>query len=127
MQKEEAEKYLKNIIFDKETQLYQYMRTKNQINGIRHIKQITGCDDQICKEIYIDLYELFSEKRREEINSFQPTVHKSTQNLPTCPTCGSTNVQKISGTKRWLSTGLFGLASSDVGKTMKCKNCGYKW
>ena len=32
-----------------------------------------------------------------------------------------------SGTKRWLSTGLFGLASSDVGKTMKCKNCGYKW
>lgn len=44
-----------------------------------------------------------------------------------CPTCGSTNIQKISGTKRWLSTGLFGLASSDVGKTMRCKNCGYKW
>lgn len=31
------------------------------------------------------------------------------------------------GTKRWLTTGLFGLSSSDVGKTMKCKNCGYKW
>lgn len=29
--------------------------------------------------------------------------------------------------KRWLTTGLFGLASSDVGKTMKCKNCGYKF
>ena len=47
--------------------------------------------------------------------------------IPKCPTCGSTNIQKISGTKRWLSTGLFGLASSDVGKTMVCKNCGYKW
>ncbi len=47
--------------------------------------------------------------------------------VPKCPTCGSTNVQKISGTKRWLTTGLFGLASSDVGKTMCCKNCGYKW
>lgn len=46
---------------------------------------------------------------------------------PKCPTCGSTNIQKISGTKRWLSTGLFGIASSDVGKTMVCKNCGYKW
>lgn len=46
---------------------------------------------------------------------------------PKCPTCGSANVQKISGTKRWITTGLFGLASSDVGKTMCCKNCGYKW
>lgn len=48
-------------------------------------------------------------------------------NTPKCPTCGSTNIQKISGTKRWLSTGLFGLASSDIGKSMYCKSCGYKW
>lgn len=48
-------------------------------------------------------------------------------NTPKCPTCGSTNIQKISGTKRWLSTGLFGLASSDVGKSMVCRSCGYKW
>lgn len=48
-------------------------------------------------------------------------------NVPHCPTCGSTNVQKISGMKRWLSVGLFGLASSDVGKSMVCKKCGYKW
>ena len=48
-------------------------------------------------------------------------------NIPHCPTCGSTDIQKISGTKRWLSTGLFGLASSDIGKSMCCKKCGYKW
>ena len=48
-------------------------------------------------------------------------------NKPKCPTCGSTNIQKISGTKRWLSTGLFGLASSDVGKSWKCNNCGSKF
>ena len=47
--------------------------------------------------------------------------------IPHCPTCGSTDIQKISGTKRWLSTGLFGLASSDIGKSMCCKKCGYKW
>ena len=47
--------------------------------------------------------------------------------VPKCPTCGSTNVQKISGAKRWLTTGLFGLASGDLGKSMRCKNCGYKW
>ena len=49
------------------------------------------------------------------------------QNIPKCPTCGSTNIKRISGTKRWLTTGLFGLASSDIGKTMVCKNCGYKF
>ena len=48
-------------------------------------------------------------------------------NQPHCPTCGSTNIQKISGTKRWFSTGLFGLASGDIGKSMCCKKCGYKW
>lgn len=48
-------------------------------------------------------------------------------NTPKCPTCGSTNIKSISGTKRWLTTGLFGLASSNVGKTMECKKCGYKW
>lgn len=46
---------------------------------------------------------------------------------PHCPTCNSTNVKTISTTKRM--TGLFfaGLASSNLGKTMECKNCGYKW
>ncbi len=48
-------------------------------------------------------------------------------NTPKCPTCGSTNIKKISATKRWVGTGLFGIASSDMGKTMQCNNCGYKW
>lgn len=46
-----------------------------------------------------------------------------------CPNCGSTNVKKISLTKRFFSTELFGLASSSIGKQFQCmeKNCGYKW
>lgn len=44
-----------------------------------------------------------------------------------CPTCGSSNVKKISATKRWFTTGTFGIASSDMAKTMQCGSCGYKW
>lgn len=59
-------------------------------------------------------------------NSYKP---KSVieENIPRCPTCHSTNIKRISSTKRWLTIGLFGLASSDIGKTMVCKNCGYKF
>lgn len=57
----------------------------------------------------------------------QEQKSSNTDNTPKCPTCGSPNIKKISGGKRWLGTGIFGLASSDIGKTMVCGNCGYKW
>lgn len=65
--------------------------------------------------------EYFNRINRHTINNSQ------NRNIPKCPTCGSTNIKKISGTKRWLSAGLFGLASSNIGKSMYCQNCGYKW
>lgn len=56
------------------------------------------------------------------------TINKSGKlSIPHCPTCNSTNIQKISTTRRLVTTGLFGLASGDIGKTLLCKNCGYKW
>ena len=63
-----------------------------------------------------------SQFKQGSSNSTQPTT-----NTTKCPTCGSTNVKKISGGKRWVTTGLFGLASSNVGKTMQCDSCGAKW
>ena len=47
--------------------------------------------------------------------------------IPKCPTCGSTNISKIGTVNRIISTGLFGLASSKIGKTHKCNNCGTTW
>ena len=57
----------------------------------------------------------------------QESVKSKEQNIPKCPTCGSTNIKKISAGSRWLSTGLFGISSSKMGKSMECKNCGYKF
>lgn len=55
------------------------------------------------------------------------TSTNPTQNVPKCPTCGSTNVEKISTAKKALGFAMVGLFSSNLGKTMHCKNCGYKW
>lgn len=48
-------------------------------------------------------------------------------NRPKCPTCGSTNIEKISLTKKAVGGAMFGLFSSDIRNSMHCKNCGYKW
>lgn len=62
-----------------------------------------------------------------QMNTTAPQPQQSSSPQPKCPTCGSANIKKISATKRWVGTGLFGLASSDIGKTMQCEDCGYKW
>ena len=49
------------------------------------------------------------------------------QNIPKCPTCGSTNIEKISTTSKAIGFVAVGVFSSNFGKTMHCKNCGYKW
>ena len=57
----------------------------------------------------------------------QKTSSESQQNIPKCPICGSTNIQKISGTKKVASAILLGIFSTDIGKTFECKNCGMKF
>lgn len=49
------------------------------------------------------------------------------QNVPRCPTCGSTHVHKISGLDRAASVMLFGIFSKKINKSFKCDNCGYTW
>ena len=46
---------------------------------------------------------------------------------PRCPTCGSTNIRKLSAGARGVSLGLFGLASKTARSQFVCDNCGYKW
>lgn len=63
---------------------------------------------------------------REDLdNNFTNTMSK---NIPSCPTCGSTDIEKISGTNKVGKAFLFGLFSvGTLTKTYHCKNCGYKW
>lgn len=44
-----------------------------------------------------------------------------------CPTCGSTNIEKISMTRKAVGFFAVGFLSSSARNTYRCKNCGYKW
>lgn len=58
-------------------------------------------------------------------SSIQNTVIDD--NIPKCPTCGSTNIRKILGTKKAASIIGFGILSNNISKTFECLNCKYKW
>ena len=68
-------------------------------------------------------------KYRTTVLNNNPSAQTSRDNphAITCPYCGSANCKKISVGHRWLSTGLFGLASSDIGKQWKCNGCRSKF
>lgn len=47
--------------------------------------------------------------------------------VPKCPTCGSTDIQKISTTSKIAGAAMFGFFSKTAKSQFKCKNCGNKW
>ncbi len=49
------------------------------------------------------------------------------ENIPKCPTCGSSNVKKISTASKIAGATMFGLFSRTAKSQFKCENCGYKW
>lgn len=48
-------------------------------------------------------------------------------NIPHCPTCNSTNIEKIGGIERGASVAMWGIFSKKINKSFKCKSCGYTW
>lgn len=95
--------------------------------AIRYIKVFFKCDDKTAE----DAFNIFKEKTGAPPSQQQiahaNAVAQEWQNKPKCPTCNSTNIEKISLTKKAFGGAMFGLFSSDVRNTMHCKNCGYKW
>lgn len=96
--------------------------------------------DKIIFEEYVKPNPLFDEELYNKRVGVEKALQEATSNrlrmekrqaqranVPKCPTCGSTNVEKISTAQKAFGFALVGLFSSNLGKTMHCKNCGYKW
>ncbi|MBP3630534.1 MAG: hypothetical protein J6J23_03485 [Clostridia bacterium] len=59
--------------------------------------------------------------------AYNSALQVKDDNIPKCPTCSSTNIQKISATSKVVGASLFGLFSKTATSQFKCNNCGYKW
>lgn len=63
-----------------------------------------------------------SEFRRQNVER-----REAAKAIPKCPTCGSTNIQRISASSKAGSVFLFGLMSQKVKHQWHCNNCKYEW
>lgn len=83
---------------------------------------------------FIDAMDELKQKDIIEFNlkmsQFKSQVSQTQQqedNTPKCPTCGSTNIEKIGGLERAGSVYMFGIFSKKINKSFKCCNCKFTW
>ena len=108
--------------------------TENDLNDIglvsNYNRQLLESMIKLHNEDIIE-YELKMSQFRNQLEQKRANERarrqQQTQNMPKCPTCGSTNIEKISVGKKIGGSFLFGIFSSDVRNTMHCKDCGVKW
>lgn len=67
------------------------------------------------------------QRQQEESIGHGKSILEEQSRVPKCPSCGNSNVSKIGVINRAVSFKLVGFASSKIGKTHKCNNCGSMW
>lgn len=131
-EKEELEKKYNNVCpvcHEKDSYIEEYLM------DIKRLSQKLGLYDKEFIESMVKLhnddpieYQLKISQFKTQIKQQEEATKRAEEdNKPKCPTCGSTNIEKITIGKKAIGGALFGLFSSDVRKSMHCKNCGYKW
>ena len=90
-------------------QILRYRRDKQFDIAVSYIQSEIGCDREVAEQ--------------SALYFFNKNTHKCESTTVTCPYCKSIDTKKISGTSRFMSTGVFGLASSKVGKQWHCNSC----
>lgn len=113
--------------FDK--QISEMMDTRNKLKCIEMLMEHYNCgfdEARMVMDFVIDQTPLPPDLTPQQIQKANQEA-KDLLCKPTCPTCGSTNIQKISGISRAAHGYMFGLFSKTAKSQFCCKNCGYKW
>lgn len=97
----------------------------NYKNASNSAKQMFYNDPTFIKMMsyHPDLFK--RELPKQTYHNTQPTP--TPQNIPRCPTCGSTNIRRISTLDRAVSVGILGIFGGKIGKNYECLNCKAKW
>ena len=95
--------------------------------AIKYIKDFFECDEGTAKDAFEIFKREMGEPPSQQQIAYANAVARELLNKPKCPTCSSTNVQKIGTGERVASVAMLGIFSKKINKSFKCKNCGYTW
>ncbi len=79
-----------------------------------------------CRQCGNELKNHILSKRPEDWVDTRPLV-RTTENIPKCPTCSSTNIRKLSATSKLVDVAVWGVLSRKAHKQWHCDNCGSEW
>lgn len=120
-----VEKIIKS---EKKRLLYLWIYTNNMDETIKIIDEYADGQKYDVDEI-IDQFQVAYSQCPDIIkaNLEAKELFEEAKQSPACPTCGSTNLKKISTTAKAMNTAFFGLVGTKRYKTFHCNNCGYEW
>lgn len=95
--------------------------------AVAYIEKFFQCDNNIARETFKIYKEKIGAPPSPQQVAYANAVAREALNKPKCPTCSSTNVQKISSLSKAGSVAVFGIFSQKVRHQFKCNNCGYEW
>ena len=117
--------------------VFKYIRKWEIKDALQYLINETGCTEEEANDVVDEIKDLMKYSLKQSVNkhtyNHQSTQSSKliqstqTQNIPKCPTCGSTNIRKIKTGERTVSIIGFGIFSRKANKTWKCENCGHLW
>lgn len=110
----------KIIKSNKKKILYLWIVKNNTLEASKIINEFSNGEKYDIEEIFSEFQIAYS---NEPDIIKANVIARETSNQPKCPYCQSTNLKKLDVIDRGVSFGLFGFASSKVGKQWHCNNC----
>ena len=95
--------------------------------AIEYIKNFFKCDEDTAKSAFEIFKKEMGEPPSQQQIAHANAVAREALNIPKCPTCSSTNIQRIGTGERAVSVAMLGIFSKKINKSFKCKHCGYTW
>lgn len=118
-EKQKEEKVKKELLEKYEND---FKERKISLEEIIRYRRMLATDEERRRMNQEDTAREQREKEKRQIEQNQKVEF-----VPKCPTCGSSDIKKISTTAKVVGAGLFGLFSKTAKSQFECKNCGYKW
>ena len=96
--------------------------------AVQYIKEVYECEEEVARQAF-DIFKSKVHKptplMKAEVEAYERACRN--KNVPKCPTCGSTNIKKISSMSKAVGMLTLGILDADIHRTFYCKNCGYRW